>query len=152
MRAFFIFAPQVGGDQLSLEQTLGLGFGYPAVVAISGSKRRFAIQRDAFGEANIAKFVKDIVSGKQSTNAVEKWPDLKAVTVRFLSHACISLLFFVFCTQLYVISVTALGRQRRSSCSSRACIRSVNRDVTFYISASHSYLALTRYILIMALA
>jgi hypothetical protein len=121
MRAFFIFAPQVGGDQLLLEQTLGLGFGYPAVVAISGSKRRFAIQRDAFGEANIAKFVKDIVSGKQSTNAVEKWPDLKAVTVRFLSHACIS--FFCCCAQLYVISVTALGRQRRSSCSSRACIR-----------------------------
>ena len=77
-----MLVPQVGGDQLLLEQTLGLGFGYPAVVAVSGSKQRFAVQRDSFGDANTAKFVKDIVSGKQSTSAVEKWPVLKAVTVR----------------------------------------------------------------------
>jgi len=63
-----------------LEQTLGLGFGYPAVVAISGSKRRFAVQRDAFSDANIAKFVKDIVNGKQSTSAVDSWPSLKSIT------------------------------------------------------------------------
>jgi protein disulfide-isomerase A6 len=79
-----LLEPQVGGDQLLLEQTLGLSFGYPAVVAISGSKRRFAIQRDAFGDANTAKFVKDIVSGKQSTSAVENWPALKTTTVCLL--------------------------------------------------------------------
>jgi hypothetical protein len=43
---------------------------------------RYAIQRDSFGEANIAKFVKDIVSGKQSTSAADKWPALKTVAVR----------------------------------------------------------------------
>ena len=79
--------PQVGGDQLVLEQALGLGFGYPAVVAVSGSKRRFAVQRDAFGDANTAKFVKDIVSGKQSTSAAEKWPALKTITVRSIFSA-----------------------------------------------------------------
>ena len=86
--------PQVGGDQLLLEQMLGLGFGYPAVVAISGSKRRFAIQRDSFGDANTAKFVKDIVSGKQSTSAVENWPLLKTTTVRVLVP--LMMVFFPF--------------------------------------------------------
>ena len=64
-----------------LERTLGLGFGYPAVVALSGSKKRFAIQRDAFGEMNTAKFVKDVIGGKQSTDVVETWPALKTETV-----------------------------------------------------------------------
>ena len=73
---------QAAGDQLLLQQTFGLEFGYPAVVAVSGSKRRFAVQRDSFGLANTAKFVKDILSGKHSTGAAEKWPTLKAVTVR----------------------------------------------------------------------
>jgi hypothetical protein len=73
---------QVAGDQLVLEQTFGLEFGYPAVVAVSGSKRRFAVQRDSFGPANTAKFVKDVLSGKHSTGAAEKWPALKSVTVR----------------------------------------------------------------------
>jgi protein disulfide-isomerase A6 len=76
----FVWA--VGGDQLLLEQTLGISFGYPAVVAISGSKHRFAIQRDAFGDVNIARFVKDIVNGKQSTSSVSSWPSLKTVSVR----------------------------------------------------------------------
>ena len=94
-----MLVPQVGGDQLLLEQTLGLGFGYPAVVAVSGSKRRFAVQRDAFGDANTAKFVKDIVSGKQSTSAAEKWPALKAITVRS-NFSCDCCAFRPFCSNL----------------------------------------------------
>ncbi len=86
---------QVAGDQLVLEQTFGLEFGYPAVVAVSGSKRRFAVQRDSFGHANTAKFVKDILSGKHSTGAAEKWPALKAVTVRDNLLQC-HLISFVF--------------------------------------------------------
>ncbi len=102
-----------------LEQTLGLGFGYPAVVAVSGSKQRFAVQRDSFGDANTAKFVKDIVSGKQSTSAVEKWPVLKAVTVRSVIYCddCEVLSIFVLCN---VICFTALGRKRYCSSFTRA--------------------------------
>jgi hypothetical protein len=41
--------------------------------------------------------VKDIVSGKQSTSATEKWPALKAITVRS-NFRCDCCAFTLFCS------------------------------------------------------
>ena len=46
-----------GADFLELEDKLSLGFGYPAVVAVSFNKKKFSVNRSAFGADNIKSFV-----------------------------------------------------------------------------------------------
>ena len=46
---------------------MGLSFGFPAVVAVSLSKKVFAVQTSAFEPATIGKFLNGILSGKQKT-------------------------------------------------------------------------------------
>jgi hypothetical protein len=42
-----------GGQQPELEQALGLGFGFPAVVLVNTQKKRFATMKTAFDEKGI---------------------------------------------------------------------------------------------------
>lgn len=49
-----------GADFFELEEKLSLAFGYPAVVAISSSKKKYAVMRNAFSEANVKTFVSSI--------------------------------------------------------------------------------------------
>lgn len=42
------------GDQLDLERDLNLGFGFPAVVAISPQKKMIATMRSSFSESNVS--------------------------------------------------------------------------------------------------
>ena len=63
MQAFnwFWFA---GGDQLDLERDLDLGFGYPAVVVVSPTKKLYATMRNSFSVDNLNEFLAGILVGK----------------------------------------------------------------------------------------
>mgnify|MGYP002632311879 CR=1 FL=1 len=52
------------GDQLDLEQSLNLGFGFPAVVAISPSKKMVATMRSSFSTSDLDSFLKNLLIGK----------------------------------------------------------------------------------------
>ena len=52
------------GDQLDTERQLNLGFGFPAVVAISPSKKMTATMRSSFSDSNIKDFCGDLLIGK----------------------------------------------------------------------------------------
>ena len=44
----FVFFWLAAGDQLDLERQLNLGFGYPALIAVSKAKNVFATMRGSF--------------------------------------------------------------------------------------------------------
>jgi len=67
----FVFFWAQSGDQLDMERKLNLGFGYPAVVAISPAKSVFATMRGSFSEDGINKFLNGVISGSQP---VDKLP------------------------------------------------------------------------------
>lgn len=50
-----------GGDQFELEETLGLQFGFPAVIAVNFPKDRFAIHRGTFDK--ISEFLTSLSTG-----------------------------------------------------------------------------------------
>ena len=52
------------GDQLDLERQLNLGFGFPAVIAVSPSKKMIATMRGSFSEDNLNQFLSDVQIGK----------------------------------------------------------------------------------------
>jgi len=54
------------GDQMDTERQLNLGFGFPAVVAISPNKSKFAILKGSFSEEKLGDFLSDLMSGKVS--------------------------------------------------------------------------------------
>ena len=51
------------GDQLDIERKLNLGFGYPAVLAVSRTKNVFATMLSSFNLENIHEFVIKVQSG-----------------------------------------------------------------------------------------
>uniref|UniRef100_A0A7S3N3R3 protein disulfide-isomerase n=1 Tax=Strombidium inclinatum TaxID=197538 RepID=A0A7S3N3R3_9SPIT len=52
------------GDQLDLERQLNLGFGFPAVVAVSPQKKMMATMRGSFSKPNVNQFLSDLLIGK----------------------------------------------------------------------------------------
>jgi len=46
-----------GGDYYDFEQKLNLSFGYPAIVAVSHGKKKYAVFRNAFTSQNVKAFV-----------------------------------------------------------------------------------------------
>jgi protein disulfide-isomerase A6 len=66
-----------GNEQMELEATLELTFGYPAVAAVSLDKQAFAVQRGAFNEKAISKFLNSIMSGRQATLPMQSSPVVK---------------------------------------------------------------------------
>ena len=62
----FIFYWLQAGDQMDIERQLNLGFGFPAVVAISPNKSKFAILKGAFNEEKLGSFLSDLLSGRVS--------------------------------------------------------------------------------------
>lgn len=65
-----------GGDHFSFEEKLGMNFGYPAVLAVSTQKSRYAIMRSAFNAAELESFVSKILSGGTALIPYEKLPKL----------------------------------------------------------------------------
>jgi hypothetical protein len=51
---------------MDTERQLNLGFGFPAVVAISPNKNKFAILKGSFSEDKLGDFLSDLMSGKVS--------------------------------------------------------------------------------------
>ena len=54
------------GDQFEFEEKLNLGFGYPAVVAISYKKQMYGVMRDSFDSKGLDRFVTGLMSGHVS--------------------------------------------------------------------------------------
>merc|ERR1719333_644014 len=59
----FVFFWLQSGDQLDLERKLNLGFGYPAIVAISPNKKVFATMRSSFSPSGINDFLSKVMTG-----------------------------------------------------------------------------------------
>jgi protein disulfide-isomerase A6 len=70
----FRFMWLAGGENYELEEKLGLGFGYPALVAISPSKKRFSVMKGKFEAGEIESFLNGVVRGKEQTAEIKTWP------------------------------------------------------------------------------
>ena len=64
----FVFFWLQSGDQLEVERRLNLGFGYPAVVAISPNKQVVATMRGAFKVDTFNEFLTKVVTGSAPTD------------------------------------------------------------------------------------
>ena len=60
----FIYFWLQAGDQMETERQLNLGFGFPAVVAISPKKSKISILKGAFSEEHLGSFLGDLMSGR----------------------------------------------------------------------------------------
>jgi hypothetical protein len=58
---------------------LNLGFGFPAVVAISPNKSKTAIMKGAFAEDKVDDFLGDLISGKVGLDDLKNKPVFKKV-------------------------------------------------------------------------
>ena len=52
------------GDQLDLERSLNLGFGFPAVVAVAPQKKMIATMRSSFSSKNLNEWLSDLLIGR----------------------------------------------------------------------------------------
>jgi len=68
-----------GGDHFQFEDKFNLSFGYPAVIAVSPSKSRFAIMRAAFTDEGLLDFTKGVLAGKQSLNSFQEYGKISKV-------------------------------------------------------------------------
>jgi len=69
-----------GGDYYDVEEFLGLGSGYPAFVAISVNKMKYATLTGSFTQKNIELFVKALINGKQPVFNLREVHKIKAVS------------------------------------------------------------------------
>jgi len=60
----FVFFWAQAGDNIDLENNLGLGFGFPAIIAISPQKNKFGVMKGAFNEKGVKSFVDGLLIGK----------------------------------------------------------------------------------------
>lgn len=75
----FTFFWLQSGDQLDLERQLNLGFGFPAIVAISPVKKKWAVQKASFSTETLNSFLNGLLSGSESLNDLKF--DIKIKTV-----------------------------------------------------------------------
>lgn len=54
------------GNNIDLENNLGLGFGFPAVIAVSPQKEQFGVMKGSFSEKGLQKFIDGLMIGKTS--------------------------------------------------------------------------------------
>jgi len=60
------------GDQLDLERSLNLGFGFPAMIAIAANKDIVATMTGAFNKENSSNFITKVMSGGARTDMLPK--------------------------------------------------------------------------------
>lgn len=65
------------GDQLDTERQLNLGFGFPALVAISPQKKMTATMRNSFSANNVKEFCNDLLIGKGGLSKIAGTIQLK---------------------------------------------------------------------------
>ncbi len=66
-------------DQKALEKVFNLGSGYPAVVAISYSKKKYAVMRGTYTVEGVASFLSDLMRGYERLYDYKELPALKDV-------------------------------------------------------------------------
>lgn len=66
-------------DQRALEKLFNLGSGYPTVVAISPSKKKYAVMRGAFTIDAISEFVRDLMHGFERLYNYEELPKIEDI-------------------------------------------------------------------------
>jgi len=70
-----------GGDSFDFEESIGLGFGYPSVIAINHGKKKYSIMRAQFTKENVDKFIGDLLLGKVPVyNLRDNIPKIKTIT------------------------------------------------------------------------
>lgn len=65
-----------GGDQYEFEEKLNLGFGFPALVAISRKKGIFVIHRGTFTEQSVRTFISGLSSPKHLNDLPKALPEI----------------------------------------------------------------------------
>lgn len=68
----FTFFWLQAGDQLDLERSLNLGFGFPAMIAVSPNKSVFATMTAAFDKEHASSFLNSVMSGRARTDSLPK--------------------------------------------------------------------------------
>lgn len=66
----FVFFWLQSGDQLDLERKLNLGFGYPAIIAVSPGKGVFATMRGSFSADGANGFLNKVITGSAGTDKI----------------------------------------------------------------------------------
>lgn len=70
-----------GGDNFDFEETLGLGFGFPSIVAINHAKKKYSIMRAQYSKENVDKFIGELLIGRVPVyNLRDNMPKIKAKT------------------------------------------------------------------------
>lgn len=59
-----------GGDQFELEETLGLQFGFPAVIAVNFKKERFGVHKGTLEKDSIKQFLTSLMRGGTSLSPI----------------------------------------------------------------------------------
>lgn len=60
------------GDQLDLERSLNLGFGFPAMIAVAPNKSVVATMTASFNKENCSNFLTKVMSGSARTDNLPK--------------------------------------------------------------------------------
>lgn len=68
-----------GGDQYETEEALGLGSGYPSLLAVSVNKLKYAVMKGAFIKKNIESFINSLITGKEALFDLKTVPKFKKV-------------------------------------------------------------------------
>lgn len=67
-------------DQKALEKFFNLGSGYPTVVAVSHSKKKFSVMHGAYTVDGISEFIRDLMHGFATLYDYEELPDIIEIT------------------------------------------------------------------------
>lgn len=76
----FNFLWSQGGDQFDWEDSMNLGFGYPAVVALTVGKKKFATMRSAWSKEKLESFVNGLAMNREYFSDMREVPKLKKAT------------------------------------------------------------------------
>lgn len=66
-----------GGSNFDFEDSFGLGFGFPALIAIHHEKKKYIVMRAHYNQAGIDKFIGDLMAGKVSIQTFYQIPKIK---------------------------------------------------------------------------
>lgn len=66
-----------GGSNFDFEDSFGLGFGFPALIAIHNGKKKYAVMRTHYNQANIDKFLGDLMVGRVQIQTFYQIPKIK---------------------------------------------------------------------------
>ena len=70
-----------GGDNFDFEESIGLGFGFPSIVAINYGKKKYSIMRAQYSKENVDKFIGDLLLGRVPVyNLRDNMPKIKTKT------------------------------------------------------------------------